>query len=181
MNPNALRNSNQTSEIAIITAQPADRFALENLLQLYTYDFTEQWAGLERGELDDDGRFAEYPLDAYWQEPDHTPFLVRRAGHLIGFALLNSESHTGKPVDRNVAELFITRKHRRGSVGTYVAQALFTRYPGQWEAAVARRNTAALAFWRKAIQSHPQVTDIEEHDIDDAHWNGPVIRFFIRA
>ena len=56
-----------------------------NMFQLYTYDFTDQWAGLERGELSEDGLFPAYPhLDAYWSEPDRTPYLIRADGHLAG-------------------------------------------------------------------------------------------------
>lgn len=62
--------------------------------------------------------------------PLHAPLLLRRDGSLVGFALLNANSHTGQPVERNVA---------------------------------------AHAFER------------EEHDINDSHWNGPVIHFQTRS
>ncbi|HMN44041.1 MAG TPA: GNAT family N-acetyltransferase [Povalibacter sp.] len=167
--------------VEIVPATTAQRAALENLMQLYIHDFSEHWAGRSEGELREDGRFAPYPLDAYWSEPAHVPLLIRRGGSLIGFALLNANSHTGQPVDRNVAEFFIARKYRRTGVGTEAAHAVFARYPGQWETAVARRNLAALAFWRKTIAACPQVFDLGEHDINDAHWNGPVIRFQTRS
>ncbi|QUD90713.1 GNAT family N-acetyltransferase [Phenylobacterium montanum] len=151
------------------------------MMQLYAHDFSEQWAGSERGELDEHGRFVDYPLEPYWRDPDHIPLLLRSDGHLIGFALLNAEAHSGRPTDRNMAEFFIVRKHRRGGLGTLAAHAIFALYPGQWEAAVARRNLAALAFWRRAAASDPQVSEIEEIDLDDASWNGPVIRFRVGA
>ena len=109
------------------------------------------------------------------------PLLIRQGGALIGFALINDHAHGGRPVERNMAEFFIVRKHRRGGMGTATAHVVFGRYPGTWEAAVARRNTAALAFWRKAIASHPLVSAIEEEDIATQEWNGPVIRFRIGA
>jgi hypothetical protein len=46
---------------------------------------------------------------------------------------------------------------------------------------VARRNTAALPFWRKAIGGHPDVDDLEEADFASERWNGPIFRFRIRA
>jgi predicted acetyltransferase len=161
-------------------AIPSDRPTLANLMQLYTHDFSEHWAGRVDGELGEDGRFPDYPLDSYWQQPKHVPMLIRVNGQLGGFALVNDVSHTGRPVDRNMAEFFVVRKHRRCGVGLLAAHLIFSRHPGQWEIAVARRNTAALAFWRKAIRQHPLATEIDETDVASQAWNGPVIRSRVR-
>lgn len=168
-----------TSDIDIALAQPDERSALANLMQLYIHDFSEHWSDTSMGDLQDDGRFADYPLDAYWREAGHIPLLLRRGGRLIGFALLNAASHSGRPVDRNMAEFFIARKHRRHGAGTTAAQMIFSRYPGLWEVAVARRNIGALAFWRNAIARHPNADAIEEADVTTSDWNGPIIRFRI--
>ncbi|HEY5290381.1 MAG TPA: acetyltransferase, partial [Caulobacteraceae bacterium] len=105
----------------------------------------------------------------------------RAGGALAGFALVNDNSHSGLPVDRNVAEFFIVRKHRRGGVGTAAARAVFALYPGQWEAAVARRNLPALAFWRTAVSGCPKLIDLEELDVRSNDWDGPILRFRTRA
>jgi predicted acetyltransferase len=149
-------------------------------MQLYIHDFSEHWAGRAEGELDEVGRFSGYPLEVYWREATHVPLLLRLDGRLVGFALLNNASHTGGAADRNMAEFFVVRKHRRGGVGTAAAQTILSRYPGVWEIAVARRNTAALSFWRKAVTQHPLAADIEESDVMTTAWNGPIIRFRIR-
>jgi predicted acetyltransferase len=52
--------------------------------------------------------------------------------------------------------------------------AIVALYPGLWEAAVARRNLAALPFWRKVAGRHAEV---EELDLDTEAWNGPILRF----
>jgi predicted acetyltransferase len=168
-----------TAAIEIVAALPEDRAALANMMQLYTHDFSEFWAGGSRGELGGNGLFPVYPLDAWWREPDHIPLLVKVGGFLAGFALLDCKSHTGWPLDRNMAEFFIVRKHRRSGIGTAAARAIFTRYPGRWEAAVARANHGALAFWHAAIQ--PLAEDVDLIDVEDASWNGPVLRFQIKA
>ena len=167
------------TDVSVSVVGPEEKAAIANLMQLYVHDFSEQWAGTERGELQDNGRFAEYPLDDYWREAERVALLLRRDGYPIGFALLNAHAHSGRAVDRNMAEFFVVRKHRRGGAGTAAAQAIFDSYPGLWETAVARRNTAALAFWRKAIGTHPRVKDVEESDVSNAGWNGPIIRFRI--
>ena len=85
---------------------------------------------MRRGELKDDGTFIDYPLDDYWNEPGRIPLLIRREGYIAGFALLNTVTHSGHPADRNMAEFFIVRKHRRNGVGLAVAREIFSRYPG---------------------------------------------------
>ncbi|HEY2179824.1 MAG TPA: GNAT family N-acetyltransferase [Caulobacteraceae bacterium] len=169
-------------EVGVSLAPSAARQTLSNLMQLYMHDFSQFWGGTADGELGEDGRFGEYPyLDAYWRESGRVPLLIRAGGSLAGFALVNDASHSGRPVDRNVAEFFIVRKHRRGGVGAAAARAIFSLYPGQWEAAVARRNEGALAFWRQAVAGHPSVGDLEELDLSDARWNGVILRFRINA
>jgi predicted acetyltransferase len=167
------------TDLDIAVARPDERPALENMFQLYVHDFSEKWAGERRGELGDDGRFGPHPLQSYWTEPDHVPLLLRRKGRLVGFALLNAVGHAGRAVDRNMAEFFVVRKHRRGGVGAAAAHAVFSRYPGQWEAAVARRNAGALAFWRRCVASHPAVRELEELEVASAAWDGWILRFRI--
>ncbi|MBR7621203.1 acetyltransferase [Phenylobacterium sp. 20VBR1] len=162
------------TDLEITLAQPHEREVLENLMQLYVHDFSEQWSDQPRGEVGGDGRFEPYPLDPYWSDASHVPLLLRRGGHIAGFALLDAHSHAGRTVDRNMAEFFILRKHRRGGVGLAAAHAIFARYPGVWEAAVARRNIGALHFWRRAAAPY---ADVEETDVASDDWNGPVLRF----
>lgn len=169
--------------MAKVVLEPARRDqkqVIANLIQLYTHDFSEHWTGGPNGELGEEGLFEPYDyLDAYWTEPGRVPLLVRVDGRLAGFVLVNDHAHSGRAVDRNVAEFFIVRKHRRGGVGTTAAHAVFDLYPGTWEAAVVRRNMPALAFWRRAVSAHPKVSDIEEMDVAGPDWNGPILRFRI--
>jgi len=168
------------SVVEVVVASPNERIVFENLMQLYTHDFSEQWYDRPTGEVDEQGRFPAYPLDPYWRQPDHIPLLLRQNSKIIGFALLNRLTHTDRPLDRNMAEFFVLRKHRRSGAGTQAAQAIFSRYPGMWEAAIARRNVTGLSFWRRAIGEHPLAQHIEEIDLSTPAWNGPVLRFRIR-
>jgi predicted acetyltransferase len=164
------------ADVTLERAAPAQRATLENLFQLYTHDFSEHWAGREDGEIEEDGRFARYiDLDRYWTDADRTPLLIRVEGYLAGFALINAFSHSGLPVDHAVAEFFIARKHRRFGVGLAAAVKILGHRPGQWEMAVARRNTAALPFWRR-VATEVAGAAVEEVDRDNALWNGPIVR-----
>jgi predicted acetyltransferase len=165
------------TEVTLEVAGPDRREALANLFQFYTYDFTEQWSDQARGELSEQGLFPDYPyLDAYWTEPGRTPYLIRADGHLAGFVLLNGYSHSGLPLDHAVAEFFVVRKHRRGGVGRAAARAAIAPRPGQWELAVARRNTEALPFWR-TVAADLASGPVDEVDRESAFWNGPILRF----
>lgn len=153
------------------------RATLDALFQLYTHDFSDHWAGTDRGELGEDGRFPDYPhLDSYWAEPRREPFLIRVDGHLAGFVLINDHSHSGLPLDFSVAEFFVVRKHRRGGVGRAAARAAISDRPGRWELAVARKNVGALAFWR-GIAAGLAVGPVDELDLSDDRWNGAILRF----
>jgi predicted acetyltransferase len=165
------------TDVRLEVAAPDQRPVLENLFQLYTHDFSEQWSGREDGELGADGRFAQYVwLDSYWTEAERTPYLIRAGGHLAGFALINRFSHSGLPLDHAVAEFFVVRKHRRAGVGFAAATSIIRARPGLWEMAVARRNTAALPFWRR-VAAAVAGPSVEEIDRDNELWDGPLLRF----
>jgi predicted acetyltransferase len=152
--------------------------ALAAMFQLYVHDFSEQWAGTERGELQEDGTFPPYRhLDSYWREPRREPLLIRADGSLAGFALVNDHSHSGLPLDYAVAEFFVVRKHRRSGVGQAAARAVMTARPGQWELAVARTNPSARAFWRRVADELAAGGEVDEIERTDDLWNGPIIRF----
>jgi predicted acetyltransferase len=162
--------------VELEAADPERRAVLENLFQLYTHDFSDFWTDREDGELEEDGRFPQYVhLDAYWTEAGRTPLLIRAGGHLAGFALINRVTHSGLPLDFAVAEFFVVRKHRRAGVGLRAATEIIRARPGQWEMAVARRNTAALPFWRR-VATAVAGPGVEEIDRDDDLWDGPIVR-----
>ena len=167
-------------EVTLQPAGPERRQTLANLFQLYVHDFSEQWAGTERGELGEDGLFEDSPgPDAYRTEPGRDSFLIRADGRLAGFVLVNRHSHCGLPLDHAVAEFFVVRKHRRGGVGRAAALAAIAPRPGQWELAVARRNTGALAFWR-GVAAEVAAGPVDEFDTHDP-WNGYILRFRVAA
>lgn len=150
---------------------------LQNLMQFYIHDFSEFWAGTPKGDLGADGRFEPYPLAAYWTDPNRSAWFIRRNDLLAGFALVNDHAHSGRAVDNSVAEFFVLRKHRGSGVAAEAAHLVFATRPGLWEVAVARKNTPALRFWRKAVAATPGATDSREIDVRTPEWDGPIILF----
>ena len=164
------------SRVELEAISAARRPALDAMFQLYTHDFSEHWAGQDRGELPESGQFEAYPmLDLYWTALDRSAWFIRADGHLAGFALVNSHSHSGLPADYDVAEFFVVRKHRRAGVGFEAARRLIVPRPGQWEIAVVRANVGALGFWRRVAASVSP--EVDELNLDDARWNGAILRF----
>ena len=172
-----IANNDNPEPVVLTEALPGQAQIIQNLMQLYTHDFSKFWAGTSRGDLNPDGRFDAYPLDEYWSRPNWSALLIWRNDVLAGFSLVNDQTHSGEAANRNVAEFFILRKHRCQGVGQFAARSIFSLHPGTWEAAVARKNVRAREFWRKTIQEGGKASDIRELDLQSARWNGPIFRF----
>jgi predicted acetyltransferase len=163
--------------VTVTRAAPTEEPILQNLLQLYTHDFSEFWAGTPKGDLQPNGRFADYPLSEYWTNPHWWALLIWSDGVLAGFTLVNNLTHSGEPADHNMAEFFILRKHRGRGFGRLAAEIVFSMRPGSWEVAVARKNVQALSFWRRTIGGTIKSNCAHELDMSNEHWNGPILRF----
>ena len=159
--------------ISLDPARPEERLPLANLLQLYSYD----WSALLPLDVGDDGRFDDYPLDAYWQDDWRHPFLIRADGKLAGFALVSLRSRlTGAAGVADMAEFFVMRRYRRRGVGLGAASAAFDRFKGRWEVRQRPDNVEATAFWRRVIARYTK-GNYQEDVLNDAVWTGPVQRF----
>lgn len=149
---------------------------VERLLQLYLHDFSAFAASDgPHGDVEADGRFAYPQLESYWMASDRVPLLIRRAGALAGFALVNGHAPSGARVDHAMAEFFILRKYRRGGLGTRAAREIIHARPGIWEIGVAAYNAPAIAFWRAALDDLDG-WDRRELTGDGVRWRGPVFR-----
>ena len=147
-------------DIEVIEAELGDKPVLRNLLELYQHDFS----AFEDADVDSHGLYGYRYLDNYWTEPDRHPLLFRVDGNWAGFALVRA----GAPHD--MAEFFVMRRYRRSGVGTTIAREVFARFPGEWQVRQMTTNTAATAFWTRAIPAEFE-QELLEH--------GPVQRFTI--
>ncbi|HEX4196491.1 MAG TPA: GNAT family N-acetyltransferase [Caulobacteraceae bacterium] len=168
-------------DVEIAPATQAERPLIAGMLQFYFYDFSEmEPRGSDSMELEASGQFGAYlDLADYWRDPSRAPLIIRRRGRPAGFALLDASSHSGRTVDRNMAEFFVMRKHRRGGVAATAVREILARHPGRWEIAVAARNTGALAFWPRAIAATPGLRDLTTLEGDGVRWTGPIHAFTV--
>lgn len=164
-------------KVSVTRAAPAQAPVIQNLMQLYTHDFSEFWGGTSRGDLNAQGLFDAYPLDEYWSLANWSAMLIWCDQVLAGFSLVNDQTHSGLPANRNMAEFFILRKHRGRGGSRIAAEAIFSLHPGLWEVAVTRKNARAQHFWLKTIGQSAKTSNLQQLDLQNEHWNGPVLRF----
>jgi predicted acetyltransferase len=163
--------------VSVAAAERAQAPLIQNLMQLYTHDFSGFWGGTTRGDVNAQGLFDAYPLDDYWVLPNWTAMLIGCDQVLAGFCLVNDRTHSGLMAHRNMAEFFVLRKHRGRGVGQIAAETIFSRHPGIWEVAVARKNVRAQEFWPRTIKGSAKSSQFQELDLQDERGNGPIFRF----
>jgi predicted acetyltransferase len=166
-------------QVSVRPAFAAERPLLEQLAQFYIYDFSElEPIDSERFEFDEEGSLGTLSnLADYWSQTNFHPLLIRVQERLVGFALVNTHSHRGGVIERNMGEFFITRKHRRHGVATEAVRQILALYLGRWEVAVTKQNIAAQAFWPRAITAAPNTSQLLRLEGDGEHWLGPIWSF----
>ena len=167
----------QPGSVSVAAAERGQAALIQNLMQLYTHDFSEFWGGSSRGDVNSQGLFDTYPLDEYWIRPNWIAMLIFRDQLITGFCLVNDRTHSGLTARSNMAEFFILRKYRGQGVSQAAAEMIFSRHPGSWEVAVARKNARAREFWRRLIRGSAKSSQLQELDLQDERWNGPIFRF----
>lgn len=98
---------------------------------------------------DSDGYVAYRYFDAYWVEPERTPFVIVDGGEVVGLCFLRDNGGQWK-----IAEFYVAPGHRRRGVAAAAVAELvaYCRAHGTHRELVAttlRGNDGALAFWRR--------------------------------
>lgn len=169
----------EESAVRVERASVAERALIEGMSRFYIYDFSEmEPAGSDDMDFDQRGDFGVLPyLPEYWTESGRYALLIRLGEKPVGFALINTHSHRGGSIERNMGEFFVARKYRRRGVAAEAVGQILALYPGCWEVAVVERNIAAKAFWPRAIAAAPNVSDLVRLEGDGEHWRGPIWAF----
>jgi predicted acetyltransferase len=171
------------SRVRVAPASQRERPLIEGLIQFYIYDFSEMaptdpdgFAFNEHGGYD-----ALIDMADYWSRGGHHPLVIRVDGRAAGFALVNTASHRGGAVERNMGEFFVARLYRRQGVASEAVRQILALHPGLWEVAVMERNKAAQIFWPRAIASAAGVSGLQQLAGDGEHWRGPIWTFTVSA
>lgn len=141
-------NTDNSSEnkVSIHRVLSDEKHTLQNMLELYCYDFTE----FCDFDLDKDGLYG-YPLNKYWNDPEHYAYFIKYTEKLAGFALVDNIKNQEDNLQRNMKEFFILKKYRRHNLGTTAAELIFNALPGHWRIHQIEKNHPAISFWRKVV------------------------------
>jgi len=95
----------------------------------------------------------DYPyFDAYWNDGEQRwAYFLFRESNVIGFAMVNTISATGRAIDFAMAEFSILPAARRAGLGIEAAIEVFRTHPGAWQLSLMQRNAPGQAFWPRAI------------------------------
>ncbi len=116
----------------------------------YVYDIS-QFCGDEPGwGFPETGLYDGPDMAEYFADPAAHPCLIRVAGELAGFAIVDDKGST-PDIERNMAQFWVHRKFKGRGVASDAAAQCFARWPGLWEVNVIPANLAAFAFWRRII------------------------------
>ena len=137
-------------DIQLAAVLPAERAALQNLLEKYCYEFSQY----DLVPFNQEGLFGYRCLDAYFTQPDRAAYFIRADRRLAGFVLINRHPDCPRPIDWAVAEFFVGYPFRRRGVGTAAMREIFARYRGCWQIKYHPRNTASAAFWQKIAAAY---------------------------
>lgn len=155
--------------VELIEVAAEHQFVLENLLQLYVYEFSE----LIPLDVGKDGRFSYMDLRLYWSDAARFPFLAWVDGKLAGFALfrrLSEPSGDGEAYD--MAEFFVLRRYRHRGIGRELAEKVWLRFPGRWQVRVMANNVGAFKFWASAIAKFTRrAADFSSSEIGGTKWH----------
>ncbi len=131
---------------------------LLDLWQLYMKDLEQ----FRNSVVQADGRYRDDRLRTYLAYEEHWPFLIRRQGEMVGFALVRKS----KPGTHVIGEFFIKSEFRRSGIGGRAVAEILKRFVGNWEIPFQNENSKAAAFWRRTIPELGYET-IETNLLDD--------------
>jgi predicted acetyltransferase len=130
--------------IELVPVAPDDKSVLTNLVQFYCYDFSS----IRGYDVTEHGSYIYRWVDHFFVESDRDVYFVRIDGALAGFVMTRALA-TG---EREMSEFFVMRRHRRGGVGTRVAQQVVALHPGRWHVAFDDDNVEGAAFWPGVVE-----------------------------
>ena len=140
-------------KITLHKATSEDKATIQNLGRFYVYEMSRYCGFLPSWETPPNGLFECNDLSSYFEEPERHAFLIKVDDELAGFVLINKIGST-PDVDWNIGEFFVVSKFQGKGVGRYVAEKIFSEFPGTWETTQIPENTAAIDFWEKVVSQY---------------------------
>ncbi len=129
------------------------KLILNNLMELYNYDFSE----FEDEDVNDFGLYGYQYIDHYWTEEGRYPYIIKVDDKIAGFVLIRTTGINEYGIKQySITEFFVMKKYRKKSVGKKVAIEIFESFKGEWTVSQIEENMPAQMFWRKIINEYTQ-------------------------
>lgn len=130
--------------------RPDQKELLFNLNQKYLYEMTNYYDS----DFDESGNIHYGYFDAYFTDPKRKAFLIYVDQKLAGFAMIHPYSNISEQPDHVMAEFTVFPQFRKNHIAVQAIEAIFERYPGNWEIKYNEKNTAARALWTKVTKAY---------------------------
>ena len=143
--------------IEVRRAAADDRPVLQRLWLLFRHDMSRFNGDLPRA----DGTYRSERLEAALAAPGWAAFLACCRDSPVGFAFVRSLDHP--PYVLN--SFFVVAAARGTGVGSALAHAVVTGYPGTWEVPFQEANGVATRFWRRVAADHSPVWTEERRQV----------------
>lgn len=155
--------------IELHLAQPSDYPSIENMMQFYSYDFSE-WLPLSPAlSLGQNGLSTIRPKATYWARPTTQGFIIKVDGEVAGFVTVDDEVNYPE-LDHNMGYFFVARRFRGKGVAKQALGLLLPRFVGRWQIFHIDDNRPAALFWKKFIADYTQdAFSVHQEWIDEMH------------
>jgi predicted acetyltransferase len=137
------------SEVKLIPMGPEDLPILHRMGKFFVYDLSQYMGDHKDWKLPHDGSYeceshaACKKLDQYVDKaPNHFAFFIYYKNEMAGFILGNLKKEA-----KNTAEIFIISKFKNQGLGKHIADTIFKKYPGEWDAQSIGEHHASQAVW----------------------------------
>ncbi|MDD3335426.1 MAG: GNAT family N-acetyltransferase [Eubacteriales bacterium] len=138
-------------EVTIRQVKLEEREILANLLEKYSYEFS-QYNKLDVNSL---GLYGYPYLDYYWTESKRWAYFVEVNGKLAGFIMVNDYPEVPEEkTDYCISEFFILSKYRRNGVGKESLYQVLKLHRGKWQLKRHPHNIGSVYFWNSVINEY---------------------------
>jgi predicted acetyltransferase len=157
----------------LIKVPESDKSVLRQLIELYSYDFSEY----DGNDVDDHGFYGYTYLDYYWTEESRHPFFIKVDGKLAGFVLVSGYMYVLPMGEgKSVSEFFVMHKYRRRGIGKGIAFQVFDIFPGKWEILQHGDNQPSKIFWQEVIREYTN-GNFQVEPVTTEWWEGQALIF----
>jgi len=139
-------------ETTLIKAKLEDREILVNLLEKYSYEFSQY----QKNDVNKLGLYGYQYLDCYWWEDENRwAYFIEVDGKLAGFIMINDYPEVeDRKTDFVVSEFFVMYKYRRMGVGRKALFMALDLHRGTWQLKRHPKNKDSVHFWNNAINEY---------------------------